>query len=60
MRVLRGTGTRGLGGIYPVLENKVVRPFLGVTRSEVMEEIAARKILYRVDSSNLNTQATAQ
>lgn len=54
MRVLRGTGTRGLGGIYPVLENKVVRPFLGVRRSEVMEEIAARKILYRVDSSNLN------
>jgi len=54
MRLLRGTGTRGLGGIYPVLENKVVRPFLGVARSEVMEEIAARKILFRVDSSNLN------
>src|SRR5579862_751773 len=54
MRLLRGTGTRGLGGIYPLLEGKVVRPFLGVRRSEVMEEIAARKILYRVDSSNLN------
>ena len=56
MRLLRGTGTRGLGGIYPVLEGKVVRPFLGVTRAEVMQEIASRQLPYRVDSSNLNTR----
>ena len=56
MRLLRGTGTRGLGGIYPVLEGKVVRPFLGLTRAEVMQEIAARRLPYRVDSSNLNTR----
>jgi len=56
MRLLRGTGTRGLGGIYPVLEGKVVRPFLGLTRAEVMQEIAARGLAYRVDSSNLNTR----
>jgi tRNA(Ile)-lysidine synthase len=54
LRLLRGTGTRGLGGIYPVLEGKVVRPFLGLTRAEVMQEIAARGLSYRVDSSNLN------
>ena len=54
MRLLRGTGTRGLGGIYPLLEGKVARPFLGITRAEVMQEIARRKILYRVDSSNMN------
>jgi tRNA(Ile)-lysidine synthase len=56
MRLLRGTGTRGLGGIYPVLEGKVVRPFLGLTRAEVMREIAARGLPYRVDSSNLNAR----
>jgi tRNA(Ile)-lysidine synthase len=56
MRLLRGTGTRGLGGIYPVLEGKVVRPFLGITREEVVEEIAARQLPYRVDSSNLNVR----
>jgi tRNA(Ile)-lysidine synthase len=56
MRLLRGAGTRGLGGIYPVLEGKVVRPFLCLTRSEVMQEIASRGLLYRVDSSNLNTR----
>jgi tRNA(Ile)-lysidine synthase len=54
MRLLRGTGTRGLGGIYPLLEGKVVRPFLGLTRADVVKEIAERKIFYRVDSSNLN------
>ena len=54
MRLLRGTGTRGLGGIYPLLEGKVIRPFLGLTRTEIMQEIAARQLPYRVDSSNLN------
>jgi tRNA(Ile)-lysidine synthase len=54
LRLLRGTGTRGLGGIYPVLEGKVVRPFLSLTRPQVMQEIAARGIEYRIDSSNLN------
>ncbi len=54
MRLLRGTGTRGLGGIYPLLEGKIVRPFLGLTRPEVMEEIEARRLAYRMDSSNLN------
>ncbi len=53
MRLIRGTGTRGLGGIYPVLEGKVVRPFLTVRRDEIMQEIAARGISYRVDSTNL-------
>ena len=55
LRLLRGTGTLGLGGIYPVLEGKVIRPFLSLTRAEVMQEVAARGIPFRVDSSNLNT-----
>src|SRR5208337_1259311 len=56
MRLLRGTGTRGLGGIYPLLEGKVLRPFLGLTRADVMHEIVARGLSYRVDSSNLDTR----
>lgn len=54
MRLLRGTGTRGLGGIYPVLDGKIIRPFLGISRQEVLREVAARGLPYRVDSSNLN------
>ncbi len=56
LRMLRGTGTRGLGGIHPVLEGGVVRPFLGLTRAEVMREIEARSIKYRTDTSNLDTR----
>jgi len=54
LRLLRGTGTKGLGGIYPVLDGKIFRPFLNVTRSEVEQEIKKRKLEFRVDSSNLN------
>jgi tRNA(Ile)-lysidine synthase len=54
MRLLRGTGTRGLGGIYPVLEGKIIRPFLSVTRAEVEQELKKRNLDCRLDSTNLN------
>jgi tRNA(Ile)-lysidine synthase len=56
MRLLRGAGTRGLSGIYPLLEGKVARPFLDLTRAEIMREIEARKLEYRVDSTNLDSR----
>lgn len=54
LRLLRGAGTRGLGGIYPVLEGKVVRPFLNLTRAEIESELRKRKLDFRVDSTNRN------
>ena len=54
LRLLRGTGTRGLGGIFPLLEGKVVRPFLSLTRVQVAQEIRARQLRSRTDSSNLD------
>ena len=56
LRLLRGAGTRGLGGIYPALEGSVVRPFLNLTRVEVQSELRARKLDFRVDSTNLDTR----
>src|SRR2546425_8313750 len=56
LRLLRGAGTRGLGGIYPVLEGSVVRPFLNLTRAEVQSELRARKLDFRLDSTNLDTR----
>ncbi len=55
LKLLRGAGTRGLGGISPVLEGKIIRPFLGLTRREVEEEVARRGLKFRTDSSNLET-----
>jgi len=52
LRLIRGAGTRGLGGIHPVLEGGVVRPFLTIKRSEVETEIAARGLACRTDASN--------
>jgi tRNA(Ile)-lysidine synthase len=56
MRLLRGAGRRGLSGIYPLLEGKVARPFLDITRAEIIREIEARKLEYRLDSTNLDSR----
>ena len=54
LRLLRGTGTRGLSGIHPTLEGRIVRPFLNLTRAEIEAEIAHRDLPFRTDSSNRN------
>ena len=56
LRLLRGTGTRGLGGIYPVLEGKVYRPFLNLARIEIEAEMGRRKLGFRTDSTNRNAR----
>jgi tRNA(Ile)-lysidine synthase len=53
LKILRGAGTRGLAGIFPVLEGKIVRPFLNVTRREIEAEMAQRKLEFRQDPTNL-------
>jgi tRNA(Ile)-lysidine synthase len=56
LHILRGTGTRGLGGIHHSLNNKVFRPFLKLTRAEIEEEIRKRALPFCVDSTNLDTR----
>src|SRR5690348_1852541 len=56
LHILRGTGTRGLAGIHSNLQNKIVRPFLGLTRAEIEAEIGGRKLPFRLDSTNLDTR----
>lgn len=52
-RLLRGTGPRGLAGIYPVM-GIVVRPLLEVRRQELREYLAQRGQVWREDQSNLD------
>jgi tRNA(Ile)-lysidine synthase len=54
LRLLRGSGTRGLGGIYPSLGGKIFRPFLSLTRGDILRELKARKLEFREDSTNRN------
>jgi tRNA(Ile)-lysidine synthase len=56
LRLLRGSGAKGLGGIYPVLEGKVARPFLNLTRAEIDSELSCRQLDFRVDASNRDTR----
>ena len=66
MRVVRGTGMRGLAGIYPVFEiekddesiGEVIRPMLTVRHSELREYLTEIGQSWREDSSNLDAKFT--
>jgi tRNA(Ile)-lysidine synthase len=55
-RLTRGTGYRGLGGIWPkrTFESGVtfVRPLLCVRRAEIIEYLKQRKLAWRTDRTN--------
>lgn len=50
-RLLRGSGTAGLAGIYP-LKNGIIRPLLGVTKEELIEYCYQEGLPYALDRSN--------
>jgi tRNA(Ile)-lysidine synthase len=52
MRLLRGTGLRGLGAMK-LNQNNLIRPLLNVPRKEILEYLRTNKITYRIDKSNL-------
>lgn len=58
MRILRGTGIDGLQGIRPrrTLDHNVicVRPFLGISRTELLDAATQAGWHWREDSSNLD------
>jgi tRNA(Ile)-lysidine synthase len=53
LRLIRGSGLRGLKGMLPIREGRVVRPLLDVWREEIDSFTRERGIPYLVDSSNL-------
>ena len=57
MRVARGTGIRGLGGIAPVRGN-IVRPLINCTRAEIEQYCMDNNLSFVQDSSNLDTAYT--
>jgi tRNA(Ile)-lysidine synthase len=52
MRILRGSGPTGLGGISPCIDGLIIRPLIEVKRREVEAYLRARKIPYREDETN--------
>ena len=56
MRLLRGTGLKGLSGILPIREENFffyIRPLLETTRQEVEDFLTQQNISYITDPSNL-------
>lgn len=51
-RILRGCGLRGLGGIWPVTPEGIVRPLIETDRPAVVSYLRERGIRWREDSSN--------
>ena len=52
MRLMTGGGIAALRGIHPVREDGVIRPLLDVTRAEIEQFLAERKVTPRFDRSN--------
>lgn len=50
--IIRGAGIHGLGGIQPVLNEKIIRPLLTTTRDQIEAFAQAEELEYVFDSSN--------
>ena len=55
MRLLKGTGLAGLGGIPPK-RGKYIRPLIDISRGEIEEYAAAKGLKFVQDSSNRSTK----
>ncbi len=53
LRLIRGSGLRGLKGMLPIREGRVIRPLLEVWRREIESFAEEMRIPYLLDSSNL-------
>jgi tRNA(Ile)-lysidine synthase len=67
MRLIRGTGLRGLGGIHPRIlvehadgegNGEIVRPLLGIRRRELEQYLTEIKQVWREDLSNTDSKFT--
>ena len=56
--LFRGTALKGLCGIEQNFENKIIRPFLSVSKAEIEEYLDANQIPYVVDQTNFCTDYT--
>jgi len=50
-RILRGCGIEGISGMKPA-RGKIIRPLLGISKSEIVTFLDASGFTYRTDSSN--------
>ncbi|NVM57240.1 MAG: tRNA lysidine(34) synthetase TilS [Desulfobacterales bacterium] len=54
IHLLRGTGPRGLAGIPPVRDERIIRPLIDLTRQQILEFLEQGGFEYVRDHSNLD------
>ena len=54
IHLLRGTGPRGLAGIPPVREGRIIRPLIDITRNQILRFLEQRGLEYVRDHSNVD------
>ncbi|MDR1103674.1 MAG: tRNA lysidine(34) synthetase TilS [Tannerella sp.] len=57
LNLIRGTGIRGLCGIRPK-NGYLIRPFLSLSRREILEWLSRQQLVYQTDSSNSSDEYT--
>ena len=55
MRLIRGTGMKGLEGIPPV-RDKIIRPLIEVYRADIEKYLKSKKISARLDRTNIDVK----
>ncbi|MBR2614670.1 MAG: tRNA lysidine(34) synthetase TilS [Clostridia bacterium] len=58
LNLFRGTGIKGITGIEENYQNKIIRPFLSLSKEEIEGYIERNKIPYVVDETNLSADYT--
>lgn len=54
LRLLRGSGTSGLGGMQRRTQNHIIRPLLDFSRAELLNYLSSKGLQFREDQSNLD------
>ncbi len=55
MFLLRGSGSRGLSGIPPMRQDRIIRPLIQSSRMQIMDYLKTRGLSYVMDSTNTDT-----
>ncbi|HJS73917.1 MAG TPA: tRNA lysidine(34) synthetase TilS [Vicinamibacteria bacterium] len=58
LRLLRGSGGRGLAAIHPVKDGRIIRPLLESRRAEIVTFLEERGLPFREDRSNADPRFT--
>ncbi|NLW43725.1 MAG: tRNA lysidine(34) synthetase TilS [Syntrophomonadaceae bacterium] len=53
LHLIQGTGATGLQGILP-LRDRIIRPLLDLSKTEIMDYLEYHRLPYRIDSSNFD------